>query len=350
MPLQSMNLLCSYRYDPLDRLVAYTPSAQASTQRFYLEDRLATEIQGTVQHSIMQHGDQLLAQQRRQGNAAAQTSLLATDQQRSVLSLLDAKRPHSFAYMPYGHCFAGGGLLSLLGFNGERPDSVTGWYLLGNGFRAFNPVLIRFNSPDSVHFSPFGKGGLNAYAYCLGDPMNRSDSNGNASFPWRLVKNNLSQIAKMNRNPITVKTPAWTTRDTQAFAGTEVNLPAPPSSPYSSRRSSSSSINSSQADNTYPSQADIQPLSTQHLDPSAPPQRLRRGAIIGSTMSEDIATVQERYALGQLTPNPSVSGLGPPPAYSDLIAPTYDAAIVSQLVHSRFPAPPHKRQYNIRRS
>jgi len=51
---------------------------------------------------------------------------------------------------------------------------------LGNGYRAFNPVLMRFNSPDSL--SPFGRGGLNAYAYCVGDPVNRSDPNGHWSF------------------------------------------------------------------------------------------------------------------------------------------------------------------------
>jgi RHS repeat-associated protein len=67
-------------------------------------------------------------------------------------------------------------LLSLLGFNGERPDPVTGHYHLGNGYRQFNPVLMRFNSPDS--WSPFGEGGLNAYAYCAGDPINRVDPTG----------------------------------------------------------------------------------------------------------------------------------------------------------------------------
>jgi RHS repeat-associated protein len=65
-----------------------------------------------------------------------------------------------------------------MGFNGERPDLVTGHYLLGNGYRAFNPVLMRFNSPDS--WSPFGKGGLNSYAYCGGDAVNRSDKSGHA--------------------------------------------------------------------------------------------------------------------------------------------------------------------------
>ena len=78
------------------------------------------------------------------------------------------------------------GLLSLLGFNGERPDPVTGCYLLGNGYRAFNPVLMRFNSPDSL--SPFGKGGLNAYAYCSGDPVNLSDPSGHFPFQKSFLK------------------------------------------------------------------------------------------------------------------------------------------------------------------
>jgi RHS repeat-associated protein len=175
-------LLCHYFYDPLNRLTACTPSKEASTQRFYLKDRLATEVQGAVQRSIVQVDDQLLAQQTRQ-NGKAETAMLATDQHRSVLNALAAARPNPLAYTPYGHRPLENGLLSLLGFNGERPDPVTGCYLLGNGYRAFNPVLMRFNNPDS--WSPFGEGGLNAYAYCVGDPVNRVDPTGHFGNPLK---------------------------------------------------------------------------------------------------------------------------------------------------------------------
>jgi RHS repeat-associated protein len=169
-------LNCRYRYDPLDRLTSHTLSDTPERHRFYCKSRLATEIQGAVGHSIVQHDDLLLAQHQRQ-NGVLDSNLLATDLQRSVLhTLKSGRQPQPIAYSPYGHRPAESGLTSLLGFNGERPDPVTGHYLLGNGYRAFNPVLMRFNSPDSL--SPFGKGGLNSYTYCLGDPINQGDPNG----------------------------------------------------------------------------------------------------------------------------------------------------------------------------
>ena len=114
------------------------------------------------------------------------TTLLATDQQRSVLSTLKANHPpQPIAYMPYGHRLAEGRLLSLFGFNGELPDPLTGHYLLGNGYRAFNPVLMRFNSPDNL--SPFKGGGINAYAYCAGDPTNNIDPDGHLTLNLRSV-------------------------------------------------------------------------------------------------------------------------------------------------------------------
>ncbi|MFP3516660.1 RHS repeat-associated core domain-containing protein [Pseudomonas sp. SIMBA_077] len=122
----------------------------------------------------MQHDDQLLAQ--RTHNVTEQTNtLLATDLQRSVLRAITDVEQLDTVYAPYGHTTA---LRAnqVLGFNGERADPMTGHYLLGNGYRAFNPILMRFNSPDSL--SPFGKGGINCYNYCLDDPINNQDPSG----------------------------------------------------------------------------------------------------------------------------------------------------------------------------
>lgn len=72
-----------------------------------------------------------------------------------------------------------------LGFNGERKDPVSGVYHLGAGYRAYSPVLMRFNAADSI--SPFGRGGVNSYAYCLGDPVNRCDPSGHVAILSLLI-------------------------------------------------------------------------------------------------------------------------------------------------------------------
>lgn len=101
-------------------------------------------------------------------------SLLVADKNSSIVGVLDStgslKSPQ---FSPYGCCPA---LPSLLGFNGQRADSMTGHYPLGNGYRLFMPSLMRFNRPDSM--SPFNAGGMNAYAYCRMDPVNWQDADG----------------------------------------------------------------------------------------------------------------------------------------------------------------------------
>lgn len=84
-------------------------------------------------------------------------------------------------YTVYGH-LSGIHLPSThLGFNGECRERHTGWYMLGNGYRAYNPVLMRFHSPDKL--SPFGAGGLNPYTYCAADPINHRDPSGRIAIP-----------------------------------------------------------------------------------------------------------------------------------------------------------------------
>lgn len=105
---------------------------------------------------------------------ALSLGLVRSDAMGTVL----AASAHSMAYAPYG--FRRASSSSDLGFNGQFLDRSTGRYLLGNGQRTYNPVLMRFQSPDSL--SPFGRGGLNSYVYCVGDPVNGQDPSGHAPF------------------------------------------------------------------------------------------------------------------------------------------------------------------------
>ncbi|WP_235595663.1 RHS repeat-associated core domain-containing protein [Pseudomonas syringae] len=206
MTSPDQTVLCTYRYDPLDRLASSSPVGQADVQRFYQKNRLATEIEGASRRTVFQHEDLLLAQQRHV-DGVVDTTLLATDQQRSVLRVVDKSGVEPVAYSAYGHHPAESGLTSLLGFNGERRDPVTGHYLLGNGYRAYNPVLMRFNSPDSL--SPFDEGGLNAYGYCGGDPVGFVDETGHAKFRviTQIAEGVFSSASNQGRKSVIVQAP-----------------------------------------------------------------------------------------------------------------------------------------------
>ena len=186
-----MAILCKYNYDPLDRLSTVTPLAQAVANRFYNGEQLMTELQGGRQRTCIRAGGQLLAQQSREGDEVV-TMMIASDLHNSVLHASEDGHQADIAYSPYGHHDTAQALDGMPGFNGEQSDPLTGYYLLGNGYRAYNPVLMRFNSPDSL--SPFGKGGVNAYAYCAGDPVNRVDPTGHES-AWFWVGLGLSVFA-----------------------------------------------------------------------------------------------------------------------------------------------------------
>jgi len=78
---------------------------------------------------------------------------------------------------------------ALSGVNGERRDAAAGCDLLGLRARAYSPNLMRFCSPDAK--SPFSEGGVNAYGYCGGDPVNFSDPDGHSrvkSVPRKVVR------------------------------------------------------------------------------------------------------------------------------------------------------------------
>ena len=118
------------------------------------------------------------------------TILLATHQNQSVVAQVSQGEVNPLAYTAYGYR-SGDHRCTRLGFNGEFKEARTHWYLLGNGHRAYNPVLMRFHSPDKL--SPFAAGGLNAYTYCVADPVNHRDPTGRFAIP--AVVNILSGVA-----------------------------------------------------------------------------------------------------------------------------------------------------------
>ncbi|MBZ9784787.1 RHS repeat-associated core domain-containing protein [Pseudomonas sp. REP124] len=187
MPASHGIELCHYFYDPLDRLIETTTVNGGKLRRFYCKDRLTTEIQGGVKRTVFQQSVYLLAQLNRKDDSD-EISFLATDEGRSVLQVINNDSHVPLMYSAYGYDLRGGSYTSLLKFNGDRSDSVTGNYSLGNGCRVFSPLLMRFISPDRL--SPFERGGLNSYVYCLGDPINRSDETGQYS----LLKSVLSLL------------------------------------------------------------------------------------------------------------------------------------------------------------
>ena len=173
--------IISFNYDPLDRYIAFTRSDEPVGLRFYQRDQWVTAIQGNVVTSLLRNNHQALAQLDPTG-----TSLLATDLSGSTISLVKPLHPvNNVVSSPYGYSRSLDSAGALVGFNGELPEAITGHYLLGNGHRAYNPVLMRFNSPDSL--SPFSKGGINAYAYCSGDPVNWRDPTGHIRLPAKLL-------------------------------------------------------------------------------------------------------------------------------------------------------------------
>jgi RHS repeat-associated protein len=158
-----------YRYDPLNTVVG-----QDDEQRYYQDGELATRIQGEQRNTVMRANGNALAE--RQEGADPKYLMLASDHKNSVLCEVSQAGRKGIAYTAYGEAMVSGSL----GYNGEARESQTGRYLLGNGYRAYNPVLMRFHSPDSL--SPFEEGGLNSYMYCEGNPVDFVDPSGNRSF------------------------------------------------------------------------------------------------------------------------------------------------------------------------
>ncbi|WP_081042097.1 RHS repeat-associated core domain-containing protein [Pseudomonas putida] len=152
----------------------------------YNNNALTTLLHDNHSASISRAHERALFFTRKQsGNSLS--CLLARDVKGSAIGLLSTQGLAPTAFSPWGHAKAATGLLA--GFKGEYLDPVTTCYLLGNGYRSYTPTLMRFASPDSL--SPLGAGGINAYSYLSGDPVNANDPTGHVKGKVLLREPNL---------------------------------------------------------------------------------------------------------------------------------------------------------------
>lgn len=165
-----------YAYDGGDQLSA-SGSDTHREQQFYRDGKPVNSVSPTQSRTYLSADGVTLAE--RQEGASPKSLILAGDGSGSVLREVEGGEVTEIAYSAYGYRDATQVVASHPGYNGEVRDE-TGWYLLGNGYRAFNPLLMRFHSPDS--WSPFGDGGVNAYAYCDGDPISFTDPTGHVIY------------------------------------------------------------------------------------------------------------------------------------------------------------------------
>lgn len=170
------NVRTDYAYGP-DGRIGQVVRQGRSTFRYYDDGQLYGEFDDDEQRRFLRSGGTVVAESVLSRDLR-KTWLLGNDPQGSVI--LEAG--DAVATRTYG-AYGGRNTTSdqaRSGFAGEVCDTGTGWYLLGQ--RPYSPALRRFLSPDRA--SPFGAGGVNRYAYCAGDPINRIDPTGGAWWDW----------------------------------------------------------------------------------------------------------------------------------------------------------------------
>ncbi|GAB3629503.1 tRNA(Glu)-specific nuclease WapA [Pandoraea terrae] len=163
----------TYRYDAQGTLCGLT-NGETARERWYCGEHPICEQRGANRITWLRTPAAPVAE--RLEGPVSHLVLLGTDASGSVLVEADRAAVRPIAYAPHGHRLPDAGQSSLA-YNGEPFDIGIKGYLLGNGHhRPYSTTLMCFLAPDSA--SPFGAGGLNAYAYCAGDPVNYTDPSG----------------------------------------------------------------------------------------------------------------------------------------------------------------------------
>lgn len=163
---------------------------------FYQESTLVSVVAGERTSRYVRTKDVIMCEL---ANNIAPASLLACELSGTVNVAASFNKLRGFVYTPYGRRSNSFFEAFQLGFNGEYLHPGNAMYLLGNGYRACNPAIMRFLSPDSI--SPFQV--VNAYGYCGNDPINKADPSGHIEQRHLVklrakVKEVKSGIAKMD--------------------------------------------------------------------------------------------------------------------------------------------------------
>ncbi|MFJ4433952.1 RHS repeat domain-containing protein [Pseudomonas sp. NPDC089395] len=165
--------LYRYRYDGHNDLIGVRHEQAAEVSRRYQGYRVTSTRDADLLTEYLYAGERPLGLQR--PAQTADNRLFVTDAANSVMGECSRDELHDNAYTAYGDSPDNDKLVGLLGFNGEARERALGWSLLGRGYRAYNPGLMRFLSPDSA--AP-EQAGINPYVYCGGNPVNWHDPSG----------------------------------------------------------------------------------------------------------------------------------------------------------------------------
>ena len=171
--------VCTYGYDPSGNLCDRTLGSTL-TRSFHSAGLLTHEQRGSEVLHLIGDAGQLFALDRLSAGVRS-AILLGCDAQGSVRIEAD-NTLRSRHYTAHGaQADSADQTSSPFAFAGQRREPLTHWYIPG-GNRPYDPLLMIFLAPDSE--SPFGRGGINPYAYCAGDPVNRVDPDGHAWWKW----------------------------------------------------------------------------------------------------------------------------------------------------------------------
>lgn len=166
-----------YRYDPAGRIGEQQTAAETA-RRFYRGDQVINErnADGSLLTLVRSTGG--VFAESRLSQSIRTVRLTGCDGQGSVRLESD----HETRLVSYAaHGSDDGTAQGRVGYAGELRDLAGDLYYPGS-YRPYDPVLMLFLAPDSA--SPLGAGGLNRYAYCGADPVNRVDPNGHSFWSW----------------------------------------------------------------------------------------------------------------------------------------------------------------------